>query len=38
VTGALDKTIIGRIERGFDVLGYHFDPEGLSVAKKTFEL
>jgi hypothetical protein len=28
---------IGRIERGFDVLGYHFGPDGLSVAGKTFE-
>ena len=32
-----DKTFIGRIERGFDFLGYHFGPEGLSVAKKTIE-
>ena len=32
-----DKTLIGRIERGFDFLGYHFDPEGLSVAKKTVD-
>ena len=32
-----DKTFIGRIERGFDFLGYHFSPEGLSVAKKTIE-
>ncbi len=30
-----DKTFIGRIERGFDFLGYHFGPDGLSVAKKT---
>ncbi len=29
-----DKTFIGRIERGFDFLGYHFGPDGLSVAKK----
>ena len=28
-----DKTFIGRIERGFDFLG--FGPEGLSVARKT---
>ncbi len=28
---------IGRIERGFDFLGYHFGPDGLSVAGKTFE-
>ena len=32
-----DKTIIGRIEKGFDFLGYHFSPEGLSVAEKTIE-
>ncbi len=32
-----DKTFIGRIERGFDFLGYHFGPDGLSVAKKTVE-
>jgi RNA-directed DNA polymerase len=30
-----DKTFIGRIERGFDFLGYHFSPAGLTVAKKT---
>lgn len=29
-----DKTFIGRIERGFDFLGYHFSP-GLTVARKT---
>ncbi len=32
-----DKTFIGRIERGFNFLGYHFGPDGLSVAKKTVE-
>lgn len=32
-----DKTLIGRTERGFDFLGYHFDLDGLSVAKKTVE-
>ena len=32
-----DKTFIGRIEKGFDFLGYHFSPEGLSVAEKTVE-
>jgi RNA-directed DNA polymerase len=32
-----DKTFIGRIENGFDFLGYHFSPEGLSVAEKTIE-
>jgi len=30
-----DKTLIGKIERGFDFLGYHFGPEGLAIAKKT---
>ena len=33
----LVKSFIGRIERGFDVLGYHFGPEGLTVAAKTIE-
>ena len=32
-----DKTFIGRIERGFDFLGYHFGPEGLTMAAKTIE-
>ncbi len=32
-----DKTFIGRIERGFDFLGYHFSPEGLRVAKATIQ-
>jgi hypothetical protein len=27
--------LIGRIERGFDFLGYHFSPAGLTVATKT---
>lgn len=31
------KTFIGRIERGFDFLGYHFSPAGLAVAKKTID-
>jgi hypothetical protein len=30
-----DKTFIGRIERGFDFLGYHFGPAGSRVAKQT---
>jgi len=30
-----DKTFIGRIERGFDFLGYHFSRQGLTVAKET---
>ncbi len=32
-----DKTFIGRIERGFDFLGYHFSRTGLTVAKATIE-
>ena len=31
------KTCIGKIEKGFDFLGYHFSPEGLTVALKTVE-
>ncbi len=30
-----DKTFIGRIEKGFDFLGYHFSRQGLSVAVVT---
>jgi len=30
-----DKTSIGKVERGFDFLGYHFRPGGLALAKKT---
>ncbi len=30
-----EKTVIGKIEKGFDFLGYHISPEGLSLAKKT---
>ena len=30
-----DKTFIGRIERGFDFLGYHFSREPLALAAKT---
>ena len=32
-----DKTFIGPIEHGFDFLGYHFNPAGLTVANKTVE-
>ncbi len=32
-----DKTLIGRVERGFNFLGYHFQPDNLGVAKKTIE-
>jgi hypothetical protein len=31
------KTFIGRIAKGFDFLGYHFTPDGLTVAKKTLD-
>ena len=30
-----DKTFIGRIEKGFDFLGYHFGPQGVRMAQKT---
>jgi len=29
------RDLIGRTERGFDFLGYHFGPEGLTDAQKT---
>ncbi len=32
-----DKTFIGRISKGFDFLGYHFSPVGLTVAQATVE-
>jgi retron-type reverse transcriptase len=32
-----EKTFIGRIEEGFDWLGYHISPYGLSVATKTLQ-
>jgi hypothetical protein len=32
-----DKTFIGRIEKGLVVLGFHFSPEGLSMAEKTIQ-
>ena len=32
-----DKTCMGRIATGFDFLGYHFSPDGLTMAKKTRE-
>ena len=28
------KTFIGRIEKGFDSLGYHFSPQGVTLAKQ----
>lgn len=30
-----DKTFIGKIEKGFDFLGYHFHPDGLRPATRT---
>ena len=32
-----DKALIGRSERGFYFLGYHFKPTELSIADKTIE-
>jgi hypothetical protein len=32
-----DKKAMGRTERGFDFLGFHFGIEGISVAKNTIE-
>ncbi len=32
-----DKTYLGKIEKGFDFLGYHFKPKHFSVATVTFE-
>ncbi len=37
MTALPDKTFIGRMERGFDFLGYHFGPEGLARAARTIE-
>ena len=31
------KTFIGKAEKGFDFLGYRFEPGGLSLARKTVE-
>jgi hypothetical protein len=30
-----DKTFIGKIDKGFDFLGYHFGPGGLSIARQS---
>jgi hypothetical protein len=30
-----DKTFIGRIERGFDFLGYHFTADSLTLSDNT---
>ncbi len=32
-----EKTFIGRIEKGFDFLGYRFMPQSLTTARKTME-
>ncbi len=32
-----DKTFIARIEAGFDFLGYHFSPGGLTLAPQTID-
>ena len=32
-----EKTFIGRVQKGFDFLGYHFSPAGLSLAQQTLE-
>jgi RNA-directed DNA polymerase len=37
VEQAPDKTFIGRIDKGFDFLGYRFGEETLSVSKRTLE-
>jgi hypothetical protein len=37
VEQAPDKTFIGKISKGFDFLGYHFDGTQLTVAAKTVE-
>jgi hypothetical protein len=37
VEQAPDKTFIGKISKGFDFLGYHFDGKQLTVAAKTVE-
>jgi RNA-directed DNA polymerase len=37
VEQAPDKTFIGKISKGFDFLGYHFDGKQLTVAAKTIE-
>ena len=32
-----DKTFIGKIKKGFDFLGYSFNPEGLKIANITWK-
>jgi hypothetical protein len=31
------KTFVGRVERGFDFLGYRLSPNGLTVARQTWK-
>ena len=33
---APNKTFIGRVEKGFDFMGYHVSPQGLAVAVQTW--
>jgi RNA-directed DNA polymerase len=37
VTQHPDKTFIGKLSKGFDFLGYHFSPKGLSLANITIK-
>jgi hypothetical protein len=37
VEQAPDKTFIGRIEKGFDFLGYQFGQEKITVSKRTLQ-
>jgi retron-type reverse transcriptase len=37
LTKADDKTFIGRSQRGFDFLGYHFTPESLTMGKMSLQ-
>ena len=32
-----DKTFIGKVEKGFDFLGYHFSKQPLEIARKTIQ-
>ena len=34
---APEKTFIGRVERGFDFLGFRFSPDGITVAEATLQ-
>lgn len=34
---ATEKTFIGRVERGFDFLGYRLSPDGITVADATWK-